>query len=228
MAIKLFAYRKTDTILHRMPALIKLVLLFAICIYTFSSGMLSTKAQVFAKTEIIKLSVGFFAVVFLFILARAPWNSLKNLKFVFVLGFFLTAFKMLHFPFYFDTDALISGLHYTFCFFITALCAQLIFESTSSLEIKDALESIQNIIAIILPPVKKLNPALVISLAINFIPMVFATWNRVHLASRARSKAKRGLLGATDNAFTQLSAFFSCLLHQAETTRMALLNRSKL
>ncbi len=228
MAIKLFAYRKADTILHKMPALFKLVLLFAICIYTFSSGMLSTKAQVFAKAELVKLSICFAAVTVLFILARAPWKSLKNLKFVFVLGFFLTAFKMLHFPFYFDLDALISGLHYTFCFFVTALCAQLIFESTSSLQIKDALESIQNIIAAVLPPVKKLNPALVISLAINFIPMVFATWNRVNLACRARTSTRHGLAGTVKNAFTQLSALFSCLLHQAETTRMALLNRSKL
>ena len=228
MAIKLFAYKKANTLLHKMPALLKLIFLFSICIYAFSSGILNTMEEVFCKTEIIKLSICFFCVILLFILARFPWKSLKNLKFVFVLGAFLTIFKMLHFPLYFDKNALVSGLHYTFCFFISALSAQLIFESTSSLQIKDALEKLQNLIALIFPPIKKLNPALIISLAINFIPMVFANWNKVNLAYRARKNKKSGIIEAINNAFLQISAFFSCLLHQAETTRMALLNRSKL
>jgi biotin transport system permease protein len=73
-----------------------------------------------------------------------------------------------------------------------------------------------------------LNPALVISLAINFIPQIFETWNRVNLAARARSvsRKRKNLHTVITTAYLELQALFSCLLYQAETTRQAVLNRS--
>ena len=61
-----------------------------------------------------------------------------------------------------------------------------------------------------------MNPALVLSLAINFIPEVFATWNRVDLAVRARSDDKGKNKFSLRILGVRLTAFFLCLLERAE------------
>ena len=109
-------------------------------------------------------------------------------------------------------DALAAGLLYTIRFLITAIAAQIVFETTSPLEIKESFG--------------KSNPALALALAINFIPQVFATWNQVHTAAMARTPNKKGLLRTIPIVYCEIQAFFSCLLYQAEIKRKALLNRS--
>ena len=111
---------------------------------------------------------------------------------------------------------------------LPAFSAQTVFETTSSLEIKNALENAQEKIAKILPPVKKLNPSLSLTLAINFIPEIFETWNKVHTAALARSNTgkRKNLKNSIEMLFRELQSLLSCLLFYAETKRKALLNRS--
>ena len=161
-----------------------------------------------------------------FFLSGAKWNSIKQLKFVFVIGGFVTLVKLIHIPFWLDKDSLAYGILYTVRFFITSLAAQVIFETTSPLQIQNALEVIQEGISKIIPPVKKWNPALTISLAINFIPEIFETWNKVELAVKARTQ--KNSKWKTEILIQKFSTFFSCLLYNAETKRMAVLNRSKI
>lgn len=224
MALSLFAYRKGNSVLHRIPSAVKLALLFLLCIFTYKGEMCISWQELFSSKIIAKNASCFFASVTLFFLSGANWKSVKQLKFVFVIGGFVTAVKLVHFPFWFDKDSLAYGLLYTVRFFITSLAAQVIFETTSPLQIQDTLEQAQNGISKIIPQIKKWNPALAVSLAINFIPEIFETWNKVELAVNARVQKKWNV----EIMIQKFSTFFSCLLSNAETKRMAVLNRSNL
>ena len=244
--VTLFSYRRGNSILHKTPALVKLAILITLCIVTFKGGSYNYLIEITALPVIIRTSICFAISVALFILAKSKLKSLKQLNFVYVLGALMILFRMIRlpqfitaeetqnsfivkvFPFlYLDIDGLAAGVLYTIRFFITTLAANVIFETTSVLEIKEALESIQDFISKIIPPFKKLNLALVISLAINFIPQIFSTWNQVHLASIARSNPQnKNLAQSIHNASQQLQTLFSCLLYQAEEKRKAILNRS--
>lgn len=119
------------------------------------------------------------------------------------------------------------AINYTLKFLFTAFLSQVVFMTTSSLQMKSALEDAQNFIARIFPPIKKANPALIIFLAISFIPQIFQTWNKIKLAARARSCDKKKYRNFLRNIFLQFEALFSCLLFYAETKRKVLQNRSK-
>lgn len=247
MAVTLFSYKKGNSIIHKIPALIKLFILVIFCVLTFSGGTLNSINEILEIPLILRTTFCFLFSISFFILSGANWNSLKQLNFVFILGLAVTLFKFFYFPqdttilqqenkfliyvipgFYLNLNGLASGGLYTIRFLTTTLLAQVIFETTSSLEIKNALESFQNAISKIFPPLKKWNPAFVISLAINFIPQIFDTWNKIHLAALARSENKKNnLIQVIKNTFFEIQALFSCLLHQAETKRLAILNREK-
>ena len=236
MAVMLFAYRKGSTPMHRAGALLKIALLTILCICTFSGSTTGTK-EFLART-----SPCLAASLLAFIIAGARPNSLRQLLFVPVMGLFVTAFSAVSFSGAEGTEAavisagfiaisregLLYGLQYTLRFFITALAAQSVFETTSATEITEALESVQDALARVLPPLKKYNLALPLALTLSFIPQVFSTWNRVHLAALARSGRPKGfhpvLLVRTASA--ELQALLSSMLFQAETKRKALLNRS--
>lgn len=87
----------------------------------------------------------------------------------------------------------------------------------------------QDGIAHIFPPLRKWNPALVISLAINFIPQIFDTWSSVRTAARARTlSGKKSIAQAIRILYQEIQSLISCLLFKAETTRKAILNRGAL
>ena len=240
----LFSYRKGKTPLHKMSAGIKLLLLFILCIFTFFKKTPQAVSDFYSLDLIIPVFSCFFFSFLLFFLGGANFKSILKLKFVFFIGFFVTAFSIFSIPenlsdeqkkfimnFYsikINLNALASGLLYTLRFFITTFSAQTIFETTSSLEIKSALENAQEKIAKIIPPVKKLNPALSLTLAINFIPEIFETWNKVHMAALARSNTgkRKTLKNSVETLFRTIQSLLSCLLFYAETKRKALLNRS--
>ena len=235
MALKLFAYRKGSTPMHRMKALAKIVFLMVLCVATFSG---STEDF---KVFIIRTAPCLAASILMFILAGSRLQSLRQLLFVPVLGLFVTLCSAVSIPGAGEGQrALVSlpflaltlegvtyGLCYTLRFFITALAAQSVFETTSAAEIAAALESAQEAAARVFPPLKKWNLALPLALTLSFIPQVFGTWNRVHLAAKARSCGAGGFrpVAAVRSASAELQALLSSLLFQAETKRRALLNR---
>lgn len=224
MALTLFAYRKGNSVMHKVPASAKLVFLFILCIFTYHGGMSVSWNRLFSWEIVIKNSVCLAASFALFFLAGANPNSIKQMKFVLVIGGLVTLVKLVHYPFWLDKDALAYGILYTLKFFITSFAAQSVFETTSALQIKEALESAQNGLSKIIPQIKNRNPAFIISLAINFIPEIFETWGKVELAVNARThKKSKGKIRILTQKF---STFFSCILHNAQIKRIAVLNRS--
>lgn len=243
MAVALFSYRKGNSILHRIPAAIKIGMMIAFSAFAFSGGTMHSLDSVFHFSFIAKITACLFISSVLFFLSGARWNSIFNLKPIFILGLFITAFRaacfpsenssiqndavLVIFPFLgISLNGLASGAAYSLQFLLTSFAAQILFETTSSLQIKNSMESVQNGIAKIVPPIKKLNPALTLSLALNFMPEVFETWKKVHLASRARlNNSKKIQVPKITVIAQEFVSLFSCLLYKAETKRKAILNR---
>jgi len=219
----LFAYRKGNTPLHRMNAGLKILFLIALCIVTFAGGMYDTLDSVSKPSLLIRTAICLSVTIGLFLASGRSRTSFKPVKFVLIIGVLMILFRVFNQPL---KDAFAAGLLYTVRFLITAIAAQIVFETTSSLEIKESFEAGQERVAKLLPFMKKLNLALALSLSINFIPQVFATWNLVHTAAQARTPNKKGLLRTIPIVYCEIQAFFSCLLYQAEIKRKALLNRS--
>ena len=205
----LFAYRRGNTLLHRANASLKILGLIALCIVTFAGGMYDTLDSVLKPLVLIRTAICLAVTIGLFFVAGHSKTSFKPVKFVLIIGALMILLRLFNQP---VQDALAAGLLYTIRFLITAIAAQIIFETTSSLEIKEAMG--------------RSTPALALALAINFIPQVFSTWNQVHTAAQARTPNKKGLLRTIPIVYCEIQAFFSCLLYQAEIKRKALLNRN--
>ena len=173
----LFAYRKGNTPLHRLNAGLKILFLIALCIVTFAGGMYDSLESVLKPSVLIRTTICLAAAVGLFFASGRSRTSFKPVKFVLIIGALMILFRVFNQPL---KDALAAGLLYTIRFLITTIAAQIIFETTSPLEIKESLG--------------KSTPAVAIALAINFIPQVFATWKQVHTAAQARTPNKKGLL----------------------------------
>ena len=225
MDVTLFAYRRGSTLLHRLNAGAKIVFLIALCIITFAGGSRETLEAVLQLPLLIRTGCCLAATVALFMASGHSRSSFKPVKFVLVIGALMILLRIFTQSL---QDALAAGLLYTVRFLITSIAAQIVFETTSSLEIKESLETGQEKVSRVLPFIRRLNFALALALAINFIPQVFATWHQVHTAALARSPKRKGLLRTIPIAYCEIQALFSCLLYQAEIKRKALLNRSSL
>ncbi len=222
----LFTYRRGTTIVHKAPPILKLAILLALSI-TVNSSIANL------SDWIVLTAYSVLAFLF-FILSKTPLNHLKKLNFIIFMGLFVTFFRVVRFaPFSADFAQIPHGILYTARFFIATVFVLIFFETTSTSQITDSFQKIQDIIATIFPPFKKFfykhNPARIMGLAIGFIPRVFATWEKVRLASLARTHIKKQ--NRVKNFIfiieVQFSALLSCMINVAETTRKAVINRSE-
>lgn len=217
MAVEMFCYRNRNSVLSRIPALAKLIFIFVLCISVFRD----------CDYEKLKLGICFAFTVLLFILGKCNFKTVSAMKYVLTIGTLILLLRSFNYTpeASINVEGFWAGVEYTVRLFITALACQIIFETTSPMQIQSALETVETLVAKIVPPAKKLHGALLISLAINFIPLVFETWDKVHLASMARSPKKKNIVAATSILLSEVEALLSCLIFKAETKRKAILNR---
>ena len=234
----LFSYRHTNSLIHRLPAWLKLILLCTVTFRTFSNCSYNiTNQEIIPFFPWIRAGFYFILSVFFFFLAKTPFSSLKRLSFILWLGFFMALLSL--FSLQIDISdknnivilnyaPLINDGLYIFRFFTTSLFSLVIFETTSRLEILDALTCLEDKTAIIIPLVKKIRLALILSITITFIPEIFNCWNKVSLAAAARTPiGKNGKRKTTLRIFnTQITAFFFNMLQYAEQVRRAICNRT--
>jgi len=218
MAVKLFCYRRGNSVLHKIPALIKILFMIVFCVTCFTGGQMETTEEILQKSVFFQLLYCSCICILLFFLGKGKLSTVLQMKWILWFGLFVTVFKI--YPDW--KNGLLSGGLYTVRFFFASFACQLIFETTSSLEIREAFEAVHKAVCRILPFMKKFNLAFVISLAVTFIPEVFEKWNTVRLASRAR-KGKEKRFFAT--ILAELTALLSVLLGLAEIKRKAILNR---
>ena len=226
----IFSYRNGNSFLHRIPALIKILLLVAICFAAFcGENSFSTLDDFFSgKSFVCLCSCGILLFV-LHVLSGFRLSSLIKMKFVIFYSLFIFIFRSWKFCddgiLCWDVEGLwFCGL-YTVRFFVVAFSSELVYETTSLLEIKSALEDVENFFARIIPPLKKARFSFLLALAMNFIPEIFALWSRVRIASRSRSQKKINLIRFVQVINKETECLFSCLIRSGENKRKAILNR---
>ncbi len=218
MAVKLFCYRKGNSILHRIPALIKILFMMVFCVTCFLGGQMENSEEILQKWVFFQLLYCICICILLFFLGKGTLSSVIQMKWVLWFGLLVTVFRL--YPDY--KNGLLAGGLYTIRFFFASFACQMIFETTSSLEIRESFEGVHIAFCKVLPFMRKFNLAFVISLAVTFIPEVFETWNKVSLASRARQGKKKRFF---QNLMAEMTALLSVLLGLAETKRKAIQNR---
>lgn len=210
----LFSYRNADSIVHRIPAWIKLLFLMIVTFRIFSSS---------GEEVILWARVGFYFILCLalLILAKTPLSSLFRLKFLVFLAAFLFSISLI------NHSGIKNDVLYILRFFVTMMASTVVFETTSRLELLDFFSDIENALSRIIPPVKKLNLSLIFAVSLTFIPEIFSCWNRVLLSASARIPVNsRGKRIFTPEVYsTALTAFFLNMLHYAEDVRKTIQNR---
>lgn len=201
MELALFSYRRGGSPLHKAPALLKMFFLFALNFFVFWES---------PRTAALRCALSFAASASLFFLSGANWKGLLKLRFVFYIGLMVFALKIIGSPAASWAESAAYALLYTARFFVSALAAQCVFETTTMLQMQEALR---------LP--------LVVTLAINFIPQIFSEWQKIKLAARSRTSARRrkSIFGAASIALFEMQALLFVMLEKAETKRKALENR---
>ena len=221
MAVNLFSYERGTSLLHKCNALVKVLFLTAFCIAIF------LEAEWKSVFFIARTAACIFIPLVLLLLSRLSVRIVFNLWPVILTGAFVTAFRSFNIvPFSFNREGFCSGCIYALNFFMAALASGIVFKTTSPLQIRESLCGVEDALAKIFPFVKKLNLALAISLTINFLPSIFEYWNKTGLACKARRPGSKKRFFSIRIFTAHFSAFFSCLLYRAETSRRAVLNRS--
>lgn len=220
----LFSYRNSNSLIHKIPAGIKLVLMLIITLRTFSNSTYWFKNENFVQyIPWFRADFYFLITLIFFFAAKTPFKSLFRLRFIFWIGILMILLSILTKNY----SALISDCLYIFRFFITALFSLIVFETTSKLEILDSISALENAVCKVIPVAKKLNFALILSITITFIPEIFSEWNKITLAATARTTLKKN--GKRKFSLTsinaQITALFLNMLQYAEELRRAVINR---
>ncbi len=220
----IFSYRNENSIIHKIPCGIKIVLMLFVTLRTFCNSTLWLKNEnLIQYIPWIRTFFYFLFTAVFFFLAKTPFKSLIRLRFLLWIAVLFSSVSVVSQNY----NALFSDLLYTFRFFVTAMFSLIVFETTSRLEIMDTLCGVENKICRIIPSFKKLNSAMLISITITFIPEIFSEWNKIRTAATARSKLnKKGRTKFSINsANAQITALFLNMLQYAEEVRRAVTNR---
>lgn len=220
----IFTYRNENSLVHRIPCGIKLLVMLFVTLRTFSNSTFWLKDEnLIQYIPWIRSLFYFFTGMVFFFLAKTPFKSLLRLRFLLWIAILLASLSVLSQNY----SALLPDLLYTFRFFVTALFSLIVFETTSRLEIMETLCNVENKICKIIPALKKLNFAMLISITITFIPEIFSEWNRIRTAATARSRLnKKGKPKFSINSINaQITALFLNMLQYAEEVRRAVSNR---
>lgn len=220
----IFSYRNENSIVHKIPCGIKIILMLFVTLRTFSNSPLWFKNENFIQyIPWLRTFFYFLVTAVFFFLAKTHFKSLIRLRFLLWIAILFSSVSILSKNY----SALLSDLLYTFRFFVTALFSLIVFETTSKLEIMDTLCGVENKICKIIPSFKKLNSAMLISITITFIPEIFSEWNKIRTAATARSKLnKKGKPKFSINSVNaQITALFLNMLQYAEEVRRAVTNR---
>ncbi len=227
----IFSYNKRDSLLHKTPAILKLLILFCVPLITYFTTL--------------PYHVGLFVLAFLLILvAKIPLKSfLHDLKpIVYYCAFILIIdvltlflFDKTPMPINAELDAELdaSAVSPNLSFFsillekgnfllmskliVSMAYTSIFFRTTSHLEMQQSLEKIESSITF---GHSNLTFSKAFALFLNFLPQLFAIWNSLDLAWRARGGKK-----TPRKIIALLPVFISLSLRKANQTLLSLKNR---
>ena len=191
----LFSYRRGTSFLHRMSPLLKLLLLFGFTalIFFFPNYVL------------------FYSVFFIFFARFIGFSFLEQLRDLKpILPYCLLLVSLHVFSVFIKTETDIKDLTFLILKLVCLMqISSLFFNTTSSLQLKEALEKI-------LP----FKVALLFSLFLFFIPTLFSIWTKLDHSWKARG-GKKNLL----KIFKLFPIFISESLYKGQKLMYALQNR---
>ena len=191
----LFSYRRGTSFLHRMSPLLKLLLLFGFTalIFFFPNYVL------------------FYSAFFIFFARFIGFSFLEQLRDLKpILPYCLLLVSLHVFSVFIKTETDIKDLTFLILKLVCLMqISSLFFNTTSSLQLKEALEKI-------LP----FKVALLFSLFLFFIPTLFSIWTKLDYSWKARG-GKKGLL----KIFKLFPIFISESLYKGQKLMYALQNR---
>ena len=226
----IFSYNKRDSIIHKTPAILKLLILFCVPLITYFTPLV--------------YHAGLFALaLFLVLLAKIPLKSfLRDLRPIIYYCIFILIIDVLTILLFDKTPMPIStelsaeleeSVNPTLNFFsilkekgnfllmsrliVSMAYTSIFFRTTSHLEMRQSLEKIESCITL---GHSKLTFSKAFALFLNFLPQLFAIWNSLDLAWRARG-GKR----TVRKIIALLPVFISLSLKKANQTLLALKNR---
>ena len=217
MQESLFSYKYNTTLIHKTPALLKIIFLCFVSIRLFSQNNNSEITNSF-----LQCGFYFFIGCILFFIAKINFTIIKKLLFIpfIYLGIILISSIEFTDSIKFNFENSLKGLLYAVRLFVTSFIALIIFETTSIYQLENELDKI--------PLFKRFRISQTISLTILFIPLIFRNWTKIQNAIKARSvKKSNNIFIKINNLFQSFSTLLSCLLNTAENTRKAILNREK-
>ncbi|MDR2923867.1 MAG: energy-coupling factor transporter transmembrane protein EcfT [Treponema sp.] len=197
-----FGYRAGKTILHRMPAGLKLVFVVVISVYAFASvyGLAFSVlflliASAFARIPphvLIKGSKPLVLFALCVIMLKTINTEAGGVTTPEII-FFNLHIPDLHIPFI-SGEGFVEGLLAAARIFVPFAAAALLFSVTTMRELRLSLALVEKNVVRIFSPRRKHIPffSLGISLMLGFIPRFFQLWDDANLACDSRS-CKRGL-----------------------------------
>ena len=210
-----FTYKAGNSLIHKMPVWVKILLLPVLSI------------AIFSFPPVFSLAVFLLQIVLSFCLHFTIREQLKDLKPV--------LYYLILLIFYSFLSSLIGGLSSGLAFakidfrmssdsifmlvklFCLLQAASILYRTSTSLEIREGCEKIEIFICRILHLPCKKSVSNAISLFINFIPMVFSVWNQSKKAWYAR-QGKKGI----KMYITLLPVLFSVCMKKAYNTAKAI------
>lgn len=217
MQESLFSYKYNTTLIHKTPALLKIIFLCFVSIRLFSQNNNSEITNSF-----LQCGFYFFIGCILFFISKVNFISIKKLLFIPIIYSGIILISSIEFTdsIKFNFENSLKGLLYAVRLFVTSFIALIIFETTSIYQLENELDKI--------PLFKRFRISQTISLTILFIPLIFRNWTKIQNAIKARSvKKSKNIFIKINNLFQSFSTLLSYLLNTAENTRKAILNREK-
>ena len=217
MQESLFSYKYNTTLIHKTPALLKIILLCFVSIRLFSQNN-----NIEIKNYFFQYGFYFFIGCILFFIGKINFTSIKKLLFIPIICSGIILISSIEFTnsIKFNFENSLKGLLYAVRLFVTSFVALIIFETTSIYQLENELDKI--------PLFKRFRISQTISLTILFIPLIFRNWTKIQNAIKARSvKNSKNIFIKINNLFQSFSTLLSYLLNTAENTRKAILNREK-
>ncbi len=204
----LFSYTKGNSIIHRAPAGLKLLLLLVIPITLYLTPIqvcLAFIPVLFAVALVARIELGLF---------------LKDLRPIVIYSVMILTIDVLSYLISSKNGNIITQA--SLFMILRLLCAieavSIFFRTTSIYETTDCLQRIEGFLTF---GKSKLVVSSMLSLFLSFLPQIFATWKDLELAYKARG-GRRG----PAKIIILMPRLISASIKKADTTFLALLNRS--
>ncbi len=204
----LFSYKASDSIIHRTPAGLKILVLLGVPV-----------TVLLCPIEVCLVLIAAFPILAL--VGRIGMKDfLRDLKPVVIYCLMIVSIDVLSYLLFHKNDEVVTQR--SFYTILRLLCAieatSVFFRTTSTHEIGSALQTLERILTF---GKSRLVLSGLFSLFLGFLPQIFATWSSLDLAYRARG-GKKGL----SKALTLFPLLVTMSMKKATTTYLALLNRS--